>query len=276
MIILGPGLRPISGSRSVSQIHRLEEKRVTVFAREHIRFRTTRRWLATALLATLVGVLLLAGLPGCSTPEPPPTNTPTVQAQTPTPTTQETPQATTEPLIPLDDDPVLGSPDAPVTMIEYSEYLCPYCRRFVLETMPLIEEEYIDTGKVKLVFRDFPVHGQPAVSIAMVAECAADQGKFWEMHVLLFERAEEWSESEDVLATFQGYAEELGMDQDEFLNCLELGTPFERIQEDYNLAIQDGVTGTPSFLINGVLVVGAQPFEEFQRIIEEELAKLGQ
>lgn len=249
---------------------------MTVFAREHIRFRTTRRWLATALLATLVGVLLLAGLPGCSTPEPPPTNTPTVQAQTPTPTTQETPQATTEPLIPLDDDPVLGSPDAPVTMIEYSEYLCPYCRRFVLETMPLIEEEYIDTGKVKLVFRDFPVHGQPAVSIAMVAECAADQGKFWEMHVLLFERAEEWSESEDVLATFQGYAEELGMDQDEFLNCLELGTPFERIQEDYNLAIQDGVTGTPSFLINGVLVVGAQPFEEFQRIIEEELAKLGQ
>jgi protein-disulfide isomerase len=96
------------------------------------------------------------------------------------------------------------------------------------------------------------------------------------MHVLLYERADEWSQSEDILATFQGYAEELGMDQDEFLNCLELGTTFERIQEDYNLAIQDGITGTPSFLINGVLVVGAQPFEEFQRIIEEELAKLGQ
>jgi protein-disulfide isomerase len=179
-------------------------------------------------------------------------------------------------LIPLDDDPVLGSPDAPVTMIEYSEYLCPYCQRFVLETMPRIEEEYIETGKVKLVFRDFPVHGQPAVSIAMVAECAADQGKFWEMHVLLFERAEEWSESEDILATFQGYAEELGMDQDELLNCLELGTTFERIQEDYNLAVQDGVGGTPTFLINGTLLVGAQPFEEFRRVIEEELAKLGQ
>jgi len=246
---------------------------VTVFAREHIRFRASRRWLAAALLAALICTAMLAGLPGCSTPEPPPTNTPTVQAQTPTPTTQETPQATTEPLIPLDDDPVLGSPDAPVTMIEYSEYLCPFCQRFVLETMPRIEEEYIDTGKVKLVFRDFPVHGQPAVSIAMVAECAADQDKFWEMHVMLFERAEEWSQSEEILTTFQGYAEELGIDQDEFLNCLELGTTFERIQEDYNLAVQDGVGGTPTFLINGTLVVGAQPFEEFQRIIEEELAK---
>lgn len=246
---------------------------MTVFAREHIRFRTSRRWLGAALLAALIGTAMLAGLTGCSTPEPPPTNTPTVQAQTPTPTTQETPRATTEPLIPLDDDPVKGSPDAPVTMIEYSEYLCPFCQRFVLETMPRIEEEYIDTGKVKLVFRDFPVHGQPAVSIAMVAECAADQDKFWEMHVMLFERAEEWSQSEEILTTFQGYAEELGIDQDEFLNCLELGTTFERIQEDYNLAVQDGVGGTPTFLINGTLVVGAQPFEEFQRIIEEELAK---
>lgn len=249
---------------------------MTVCAREHIRLRTYRRWLTATLLTALIGASLLGGLAGCGTPEPAPTNTPTAQAQTPTSTPEEAPQETREPLIPLDDDPVLGSPDAPVTIIEYSEYLCPFCRRFVLETMPQIEEQYIDTGKVKLVFRDFPVHGQPAVSIAMVAECAADQDKFWAMHVLLYERAEEWSQSEDILTTFKGYAEELGMDQGEFLNCLELGTAFERIQEDYNLAIQDGVTGTPSFLINGVLVVGAQPLEEFQRIIEEELAKLGQ
>jgi len=249
---------------------------VTNLGQHHRRLRRCQAWLATALLATLVGVLLLAGLPSCSTPEPAPINSPTAQAHTPTVPPEETPQGTREPLVPLDDDPVLGSPDAPVTMIEYSEYLCPFCQRFALETMPRIEEEYIDTGKVKLVFRDFPVHGQPAVSIAMVAECAADQGKFWEMHTMLFERAEEWSESEDILATFQGYAEELGMDQNELLNCLELGTPFERIQEDYNLGTQDGVGGTPTFLINGTLVVGAQPFEEFQRVIEEELAKLGQ
>ena len=247
-------------------------------AKARARIGMYNRWLTTALILSVGGTLLLAGLVGCSTPAPAATNTPPVATNTPpvsTPGPDETPEATGEPLIPLDDDPVLGSPDAPVTMIEYSEYLCPYCGRFALETLPLIEEEYIDAGKVKLVFRDFPVHGQPAVMLAMVAECAADQGRFWEMNTLLFERTEEWSQSEDPLTTFQGYGEEIGIDQHELVNCLELGTPLERIQEDYNLGKQDGIGGTPSFLINGTLVVGAQPLEEFQRIIEEALAQSG-
>jgi len=248
---------------------------VTAAEKDRARRGKDRRWPTAALALTLSSTLILTGLVGCSTPQPVATNTPMVQAQTPTSIPDETPEATKEPLIPLDDDPVLGSPDAPVTIIEYSEYLCPYCRRFALETLPRIEEEYIDTGQVKLVFRDFPVHGQPAVMIAMVAECAADQGKFWEMHVLLFERTEEWSESEDILGTFQSYAEEIGIDPLELVNCLELGTPFERIQEDYNVGVQDGVTGTPGFLINGTPVIGAQPFEEFQRVIEQELAESG-
>jgi protein-disulfide isomerase len=238
---------------------------------------STRRGkgLAWVTLA-LTGILMLSGLVGCSTPQPVPTNTPTAMPATPTPSPDQTPEGTKEPLTPLDDDPVLGSPDAPVTIIEYSEYLCPYCRRFALETLPLIEEEYIDTGKVKLVFRDFPGHGQPAAAIAMVPECAADQGKFWEMQLLLFERAEEWSESEDILETFRSYAEEIQMDPNELTNCLELGTPWDRIMEDYQLGQQDGVSGTPSFLINGSVIEGAQPFEEFQRVIEEQLAKSGQ
>lgn len=248
---------------------------MTSIAKGRTRLGMYHTWLTKVLLLSVAATLLLVGLIGCSTPTPIPTNTPTIPAETPTSRPVETSEATREPLIPLDDDPVLGSPDAPVTIIEYSEYLCPFCRRFVLETLPRIEEEYTDPGRVKLVFRDFPVHGQPAVVLAMVAECAADQGIFWEMHVLLFERAEEWSQSEDFLATVQGYAEEIGIDQYELVNCLELGTPLERIQEDYNLGRQDGVTGTPSFLINGTLLVGAQPFEEFQRVIEEELAKSG-
>lgn len=232
----------------------------------------TCRWLATVLL--MIGsVLLLGGLVGCSSPEPAATKTPepTATATSPISGTDQTPTATTEPLVPLDDDPVLGSLDAPVTMIEYSEYLCPYCRRFVLETMPLIEEEYIETGRVKLVFRDFPVHGEGAVLMAMVAECAADQDKFWEMHVLLFERVEDWSQSEELLTTLKAYGEEVGVNEDQFVDCLETGSPLPRVQEDYNIGVQDGVRGTPSFLINGTLVVGAQPFEEFQRVIEDEL-----
>ncbi len=235
-----------------------------------------RPWVVMALLLALTGILTLSGLVGCSTPQPVPTSTPTAIPATPTPSPDQTPEATREPLIPLDDDPVLGSPDAPVTIIEYSEYLCPFCRRFALETLPRIEEEYIDTGKVKLVFRDFPVHGDPAAAIAMVPECAADQGKFWEMQLLLFDRAEEWSESEDILGTFRGYAEEIRIDPDELADCLELGTPWARIIEDYQLGKQDGVSATPSFLINGSVIEGALPFEEFQRVIEEELAKSGQ
>ncbi len=231
---------------------------------------------AMALSLALTGILMLSGLVGCSTPQPVPTNTPTAIPATPTPSPDQTPEVTKEPLIPLDDDPILGSPDAPVTIIEYSEYLCPFCRRFALETLPRIDEEYIDTGKVKLVFRDFPGHGQPAAAIAMVPECAADQGKFWEMQLLLFDRAEQWSESEDILDTIRSYAEEIQIDPDELTNCLELGTPWDRIMEDYQLGQQDGVSGTPFFLINGSVIEGAQPFEEFQRVIEEELAKSGQ
>ena len=238
-----------------------------------------RRWPVSSALLCIILTLILSGLVGCSTPEPAPTNTPTNTPATPTleagstPEEGSTPEATREPLVPLDDDPVLGSPDAPVTIIEYSEYLCPYCRTFALETMPRIEEEYIDTGLVKLVFRDFPVHGDPAWILAMVAECAADQGKFWEMHTFLWERTEQWSQSEDILATFQGYAEELSMDTEEFTSCLQEGTVVERIIEDRNIGVQDGVDATPTFFINGTPIRGALPFEEFQKVIEEKLAE---
>jgi len=223
-----------------------------------------------------IGLILLLGvLIGCSTPEATPTNTPVPPADTPTLPPDTIPEATTEPLIPLDDDPVLGSPDAPVTMIEYSEYLCSFCRAFALETMPLIEEQYIDTGQVKLVFRDFPVHGEGAVAMAMVAECAADQDNFWEMNEMLFDRVEEWSASEELLETLMGYADELGIDTDVFYTCLQEGSTIDRIREDYQIGMQDGVSGTPTFFVNGTLVRGAVPFEEFQTVIEEELAKSG-
>lgn len=243
--------------------------------RAHYLSRGTGHWACLALSITLVVIWVAGGLIGCSTPAPTPTPTPTTAPETPTPEPGDTPEATREPLVPLDDDPVLGSPDAPVTIIEYSEYLCGYCQRFALETLPRIEEEYIATGKVKFIFRDFPVHGQPAVVMAMVAECAAEQGKFWEMQSFLWERTDEWSRSEDLLATVQGYADELGIDTEQYTSCLQEGTVVDRVIEDYNIGVQDGVSGTPSFLINGTLTVGALPFEEFQRIIEEKLAESG-
>jgi protein-disulfide isomerase len=93
--------------------------------------------------------------------------------------------------------------------------------------------------------------------------------------MFLWERSEEWSQSEDLLATLQGYADELGVDAEEFTSCLTEGTTVDRIIEDYNIGVQDGISATPTFLVNGTEVRGAQPFEEFQRVIEEELAKSG-
>ena len=232
--------------------------------------RTGHRWLSTASLL-VTSAALIAGLLGCTSATPVATSTPT-EVPTPTPQADLTPSPTGEPLIPLDDDPVLGSADAPVTMIEYSEYLCPFCQRFTLETLPRIEEAYIDKGQVKLVFRDFPVHGDPAYLLAMVAECAGEQNRFWEMHKLLFQRVDEWSASQNILATFRGYAKEVGGDPDTLESCLRLSTPIPAIQEDYNIGVQEGIRATPSFVINGTVVVGAQPFEEFQRVIEEQLA----
>jgi len=235
-------------------------------------------WRVAALSLCVAVVLLLSGLIGCSTPVPTPTNTPTLPPETPTAEPEGTPEATREPLVPLDDDPVLGSADAPVTIIEYSEYLCPFCRTFALETLPLIEEQYIDTGKVRFIFRDFPVHGDPAVIMGWVAECAADQGKFWEMQKFLWERYDEWSQSENLQvlqATVQGYADGLGMDTEEYASCLQDGTVVERINEDKNIGVQDGVDATPSFLVNGTLVRGAVPYEQFQEIIDAKLAESG-
>ncbi|HJX36976.1 MAG TPA: DsbA family protein [Anaerolineae bacterium] len=250
---------------------------MTSIRRELHRSACRTRWVFAVLSISLLSVFLLSGLVGCSTPTPvpTPTNTPTLPPETPTAELDGTPEATREPLVPLDDDPVLGSADAPVTIIEYSEYLCPFCRTFALETLPLIEEQYIDTGKVRFIYRDFPVHGQPAVIMSMVAECAADQGKFWEMQSFVWERSDEWSQSENLLATVQGYADELGIDTEEYTSCLEEGTVVERIIEDYNVGVQDGVEATPSFLINGTLVRGALPFEKFQKVIEEKLAESG-
>lgn len=94
----------------------------------------------------------------------------------------------------VDDDAVLGNVDAPITMIEWSDYQCPFCSRFYRDTLPLIEENYIKTGKVKLVYRDFPLGGhQFAEKAAEAAECAGDQGKYFEYHNILFERVNEWT-----------------------------------------------------------------------------------
>ena len=180
---------------------------------------------------------------------------------------QNQPQEVPRVQISLDDDPVMGSEDAPVTIVEFSDFQCPFCARFFSQTLPLIEKDYIDSGKVKLVYRDFPLSfHQNAQKAAEASECADEQGKFWEYHDKMFE-------NQNALDTtsLKKYAEDLGLDTAEFNDCLDSGQMASKVQNDVNDGQKYGVTGTPTFFINGIKVVGAQPYSAFHEVINQEL-----
>ena len=174
----------------------------------------------------------------------------------------------------IENEPTIGDEDAPVTIVEFTEYQCPYCKRYVDETFVKIKENYIDTGKVKYVIRDFPLpfHAN-AQKASEAVNCAGDQGKYWEFHNKLFEGQEEWSEkgNDDAIATFKDYAKDLGLETVEFGKCLDEDVYKDEIDQDVVDGQNYGVSGTPSFFINGYLLVGAQPYEEFEKMIEEQL-----
>ncbi|MEM0330141.1 MAG: DsbA family protein [Archaeoglobaceae archaeon] len=165
-----------------------------------------------------------------------------------------------------DDDPWIGAEKPKVTIIEFSDYACPYCAKFALEVEKKILENY--SNVVKLVFRDLPVHGEISIKAAMAANCAMEQGKFWEYHYLLFERQSEWYSNESL---FYDYAEELGLNVTQFRDCLDSEKYRSEVEKDAMDAQSYGVTGTPTFFINGEMVVGYRSYENFAKLIEEKL-----
>lgn len=173
-----------------------------------------------------------------------------------------------------DDDAVLGDEDAPVTIVEFSDYQCPYCGKFFRETLPAIKEKYIDTGKVKLVYRDLPLSfHQDAYPMAHLAECVRDQkgdDAYFKIHDKIFElMGQSGIDSEAMLA----YAAELGVDTDELTECTESDKFKQEIEGDIADANKVGINGTPGFIVNNNVISGAQPFAAFESIIEAELAK---
>lgn len=176
-----------------------------------------------------------------------------------------------------DDDPVLGDKNAPVTMIEFSDYECPFCKRHFTQTLPLLKEKYIDTGKLKLVFRDFPLgfHNPLATEQAMAAECVREQKgdeTYFAYHDLLFETTNSNGRG---MTKEQLYdlAEQVGANRASFTECLDNERYKDEIAKDLADGQSAGITGTPGFLINGQLVSGAQPYAVFESIIEAELKK---
>ena len=197
------------------------------------------------------------------------------------PTPQPTPQQAPQPVrISLDDDPIRGDPNAPITIIEFSDFQCPFCARFHVETLPSILEEYIEEGKVNLVYRDFPIQSihPNALPAAVAAECADEQGKYWEYHDILFEKQSSWSrlDSNSAISTFSQFADDIGLEQQQFDSCLETGKYLEEVQGDLRDGRDYDITGTPGFFIGNddigfVKINGAQPFESFKRIIDAQL-----
>jgi protein-disulfide isomerase len=168
-----------------------------------------------------------------------------------------------------DDDPYLGNPDAPITIVEFSDFLCGFCGRFANETLPLLMDEFGD--QIRFVYMDFPVINPNASPvIALAAECADDQGKFWEYHDVLFAGSGQISGPEALYAI----ADDLELDIEQFQTCFEEGTHMDEINEDSAYARELGLRGTPGFFVNGRFVNGAIPIETFRQIINEELARI--
>ncbi len=225
----------------------------------HLRSTTIR---PAALAALLIALLLIVA--ACAAP-----GLPANPATAPT-----SPASGSESADTTGDVRSKGSADAAVTIVEYSDYQCPFCSRWVDETYPVILQEYIDTGKVRLEFRDFPLESlhPNAMAAAVAARCAGEQGDYWGMHDRLFGNQSQWSGVADPSEIFSGYAGEMGLDTAAFAACLTSGQFDEAIAQDLQAGQAAGITGTPSFLINGNLVVGAQPASVFQQALDTLLA----
>jgi protein-disulfide isomerase len=153
---------------------------------------------------------------------------------------------------------VAGSPDAPVEITEFADYQCPYCQTFATIQMPTVEERLIKTGRLRFRYRDFPlsdIHPNARIS-AHAAACANDQGKYWEMHDKLYDGQADWATKANAAPVFQDYARQLGLDVKAYDECMKSAKYAGRIQASRNLAVQLGVSSTPTLLVGGRLWTG--------------------
>ena len=179
------------------------------------------------------------------------------------------------------DDEVRGDPNAPVTLLEYSDFTCGYCEKFFHETFPRLLTRYIDTGKVRFVYRDFPRSPSgPALHSALAARCAGDQHAYWPMHDRLFNSGRKFD-----MFSLQEMAKDLDLDVDEFSECLEKQKHLDDIYQDRLEGGQLGIRGTPGFIIfltdfsqgsDALFIPGAFPFEVFEEEIEKFLERAQQ
>lgn len=182
------------------------------------------------------------------------------------------PAAPTDLVADIEGEPFLGDVDAPVVVVEFSEYECPFCKRFYDESYEQLKTNYVDTGLVKLVFKDFPLTFHPnAEPAAVAANCVQEQlgnEAYFAFHDQIFENQNSLNE-----ANYIAWATEIGVDVEAFETCLDDPAQAQEVQGDFAEGLLLGVSGTPSFIINGELVVGAQPYSVLAATIDAKLAE---
>ena len=169
----------------------------------------------------------------------------------------------------MDNDPFRGAADAPVTIIEFSDFHCAFCGRFAAETLDPLLKNY--EGKIRLVYRDYPFQTSGSVVAALAGQCMNEQGKFWEFHDLTFKNQQALTREQ-----FITYAQQIGIDVASFTTCLDTQKYMDKVKKDVADAQTLGVNGTPAFFVNGRFVSGAQPYTVFASYIDQELGKLSE
>jgi len=173
--------------------------------------------------------------------------------------------------------PALGNKDAKVTVIEFSDFQCPFCKQLFDATLTQLKTDYVDTGKIKFLYRHYPltaIHPN-AMKAAIASECANDQDKFWDYHDKLFQGQTEWETLANAaaVAKFKEYAITLGLNSGSFDSCLDSDKFKDQVDKDLSDGTAVGVNGTPATFVNGILISGAVPFDQFKTAIDAELAK---
>jgi protein-disulfide isomerase len=167
--------------------------------------------------------------------------------------------------------PTLGSANAPVTIVEFADFQCSFCRKFWADTLPELKESYVKQGRVRIIYRHFAILGKLSEQAAMAADCAGEQEKFWQYHDQLFANQGGLAFTQSKL---EQYARALGLKAANFNRCLTSEKYRKKVEGETAVAASLGGRGTPTFFVNGWLMIGAQPFNVFQTVIEEELGKV--
>lgn len=170
------------------------------------------------------------------------------------------------------DDPMLGNPNAPITMAVFKDFQCHFCKKLHMETLPEIVEKYVKTGKVKIIDRDFPFLGPASVLAAEAANCAFEQNKYWEYVDTLHSVQGGHDSSPFKEDRLKEYADNIGLNADKFNKCLNSEKYFNEVSKDFEEGKALGVKGTPTTYINNEVLNGALPFEDFEKVIEGLLA----